>query len=519
MDIKKRLMDSSYDGLWALFLIIILSTAGLMLLKITSLPSLAENFQADSYDTTLSIRLLSEYGPFANIPLYPGPYSLFGNFPLLFAFLGSAINLVIGDVSLSATLLYWMTEIGIAALLWFGVLKTGDWRIRTAFVILFLVNISFGNLFPLGFRKRQQLAILIGLCMFLSRNRYLNGALAFAAMSAQPITGAAIIFLKGADLLQGRDYPALAILAVALALSLPFYSGLLSSTQLEPAMSGCGIMTLQNAAGITMLLSLAFLLFFISNRGRIDALSASSAALALFYPLALISYVLIKDIAPLAMARGFLLVFSTPCNESVLEVSALGIAVLAGMRGFQMPRATIAMIIVASIISLSLLATFLVAGQSMKPNADGILSLLDKENASRIKTMELVMTNHSGRLDSMPLFPFFWLQSYTMLNGGNVTFVDEYNLPPQLSKGGSNVPMSRIPLAIYDSDTDACRAAVGEIKSSGVQVLLYLVDFDFTASPERGRFRNETVLDECGLKIISADTQGNGGAVLIYRVS
>jgi hypothetical protein len=519
MDIKTRLIDSSYDGLWALFLIIILSTAGLMLLKIPELPSLAENFQADSYDTMLSVKLFSEYGPFASIPLYSSPYSLFGNFPLLFAFMGSMLDLVINDASLSATFLYWGIELGIAALLWRGVLKTSDWRVRTAFVVLFLVNISFGNLFPLGFRKRQQLAILIGLAMFLSRNRYLQGALAFAAMLAQPITGAAIIFLKGADSFQSRDYPALALLIAALALSYPFYSGLISSTSLAPAMSGCGVMTLQNAAGITILLSLAFLVFFISNRGRLNALSISSAALALFYPLSLLGYLLIKDIAPLEAARGFLLIFSTPCNESVLQVSALGIAVLAGMRGFTMPRATLALILIASIISLSLLATFLIAGQSMKPNCDGILSLLDKQNASRIKTMEVVMTNHSGNPDVLPLFPFFWLQSYSMLNGRNVTFVDEFNLPPQLSKGASNVPMSRLPLAIYEPDADACREATGEIKSSGAQVLLFLVNFDFTAKPERGRFENETVLDECGLRLISASTQSNGAMVLIYRVA
>jgi len=520
MDIKKRLVDSSYDGIWALFLFLVLAVAALILFKAGKLPSLVENFQADSYDTMLSVKLFSEYGPFADIPVFSRPYRIFGNFPILFAMLAGIINLIIGNVSLSTTLLYWAVELGIAALLWGGILRNCDWRVRTAFVALFLVNMAFGNVFPLGFRKRQQLAVLLGLAMFYYENRILQAALAFAALLAQPFTGAALIFLKGSDSLQKKDWAAIILLAAALALSYPFYSGLISASGLEPAMPGCGVITYQQMAGMGFLLTLAFLAFFISNRNRLDALSAASAGLAIFFPLALSSYVLLKGAIPAAFAGRFLFLASMPCNESLLQVSAIGIVVLAGLRGFQVPRAAISLILVATVISLSFLATYLIAEQSMKPTYEGALSILRGMDVSKVKTMEVLMTRYSDGVGSIPLFTFFPLQSYSILNGVDMTFVDEYSLPPQFSRGESNVPMSRLPLAIYGGNVSACRQYSAEIKSAGAQALFFIVDFDFTIrnDAEPDRFADPAVLSGCGLELVSHSFNPDGSVMLLYKV-
>ncbi|MCI0503080.1 hypothetical protein L0Y65_00040 [Candidatus Micrarchaeota archaeon] len=520
MDGKNNLIDMAYSGLWALFLFIVAAAALLILMKAGKLPSLVENFQADSYDTMLSVKLFFEHGPFGNAPVFGMPYSLFGNFPLLYAMLASILNLIINDVSMSTTLLYWATELGIAALLWGGIMKKCDWRVRAAFVALFLVNMAFGNIFPLGFRKRQQLAVLLGLAMFYYENRILSAALAFAAVLAQPFTGAALIFLKGADSLGKRDYEAVALLVVAAALSYPFYAGLISASSLEPAMSGCGVLTYQKMAGLGFLLTLAFISFIITNRSRLDALSGASAALALYYPAALSVYLLLKDAIPMEAAARFLFLASMPCNESILQVSAIGIAVLVGLRGFQTSRLTVSLIIVATVISMSFLATYLIVEQSMKPTYENALSILRGLDVSRVKTLEVIFTDYSGQTGSVPAFTFFPMQSYAILNGYDMEFVDEYSLPPQLSRGGSNVPMSRLPLEIYMGDTDACKSDAAELKAAGAQALFFIIDFDLTSrdGAQQERFDNQSLLQSCGLAKASGSVLPDGSVIILYKV-
>ena len=513
---RDRIAEILYSGVWALFLFILAAVALLIVAKSGKLPFLVENFHADSYDTIYSVKAMSEYGLFGDVPVYSQPYHLFGNFPILFAMLASVINLFVDDVSLSTTLLYWAVELGIIAILWGDMLKKCDWRVRVAFVALFLFNIAFGNLFPLGFRKRQQLAVLLGLAMFYFENRYLQAALSFAALLAQPFTGAALVFLKGADSLQKKDWAALALLGISSMAALPFYLGLASSLFQEPPLAGCGSLTYQDFAGFSLLLSLAFLSFYITNRSSKDLLFYSTVSLALFFPVTLALYALIKDFFSFQML--YIRLASLPCNETLLQVAAIGAVVLVGLRGFRISRVTVSLFLIVVIISMSSLAAHLIIESSVEPVYVGMFSILDAHNMSNVKTLHLVMTNYSGNAQTIPTFPFFPMLSYALLSGRNTTFVDEFNLPPQLSKGGSNIPMSRIPLAIYESDTGACRDASRELKASGVQALLYLVTYDFTTSPDRGRFVNETTLDACGLGVVSANTQSNGASVLIYEV-
>src|SRR5271157_4913398 len=191
--------DILENGLWALLFCMLGLVVFLILINLQNLPLMVENFMWDSYDTTLSVKFLREYGIFGNIPLFSGPYTLFGNFPLLYAMLGSLLDTLLNNPPFSVAILYWLIEIVIAILVWFVFLKNSDWKVRTLFVLVMLVDDPFGNLFPVGDRKRQQLAILLGMALFLVQNPLLEGAIAFLTLLAQPLVGVAMIILKAAD--------------------------------------------------------------------------------------------------------------------------------------------------------------------------------------------------------------------------------------------------------------------------------------------------------------------------------
>ncbi|MEW6036065.1 MAG: hypothetical protein AB1529_05610 [Candidatus Micrarchaeota archaeon] len=513
----KKVPDLVYHGLWALFLFSVAAVLLTSVAKIDKLPYLVENFHADSYDTMLSVKFFSEFGPFGNVPYYSGPYRLFGYFPLLFAALASLLNYALNDVSLSTTMLYWMTDIAMAALLWEKFLKKCDWKVRALFVAFFLVNLIFGNLFPLGFRKRQQLAVLLGMIMFLNAGIAMNAALGFAALLAQPFTGAAIVLLRAAEFIGKREFRGAALMLGAAALAYPFYAGLISATFLEPAMPGCGLLTNQQFFGLRVLFFVAVLAFYLANMQKRDLLLDASLVLAAFYPVSLMLFLMAKDFLPLAAAQKVLYVLSMPCSESMFQAAALGIVAFIYLRNHcNLTRPVLALLLFMSVLSLNILETYLLEESTVDGRYQAVLGLLQDLGLHRIKTAEVVVSQYSGTLNFLPTFTLFPVQGYAMLRGYNVTFVDEFNLPPQISRGMTNVYMFSLPKSIYEEDIDSCRATVAGLKGAGVEGLIFLIGSDMTLPPD---FDMEKMLDDdflsrCGLKKESLGSGGSSIAVL-----
>ncbi len=516
-----RISNLLYSGLWALFLFSLLAAAALIIVSIPSLPGMVEDFHGDSYDTITSVKVLCEEGPFGQPEYFDRPYRMFGNFPLLYAALSCIINLAVNDYSLSVTLLYWAVEIGIAALLWSVLLKKLDPKLRLLIITVFLADIVFGNLFPLGFRKRQQLAVLLGLAMFASEGRALGGALAFLAALAQPFTGIMLAGLRGLHLADRRDYGGIAALAAGLALSLPFYSGLLLSTAEEPAMPGCGLITFRQFAGPALILVAAIALFCYENRPRLGPLGFGTLALALFYPLSLLGFLVIKDVAPAAITERFLYIVSMPCVESVLQAAAAGMAAMVFLKGASISRPAASILIVFSVINLAYLMSGLMAPPALDSRYGELESVLSGNGIARVKSAEMAVSGYGGENRFTPLFPWFPFLGYSLLEGKPLHFIDEINLPPQMSRGGSNIHMMKLPPAIYEGDIAGCRAAVGGMRGAGAEGVLVLVNYDFTAvrdAEKEARFYDEGFLGECGLELISGLPPG-ATTMAVYRVA
>ncbi len=509
--------EQVYLGLWALVIACLGVAALLVILEIGHLPFMAENIQVDGYDTALSVKWMGEYGMFGNIPSFPAPYALFGNWPVLFALLGSLLNVIVNDASLSTLLLYWAIELTIAFLLWTRFLKNCDMPVKAAFIILFLFNIVFGNIFPFGYRKRQQLAILIGLLMFLTERLPLEILFGFGALLAQPFTGALLIILKAAHRLEKKNLVAAGALAIPIILAYPFYSNLLGFSQLQPEYSGCLFVTQSSYPIEQALFLLAAVLFYLHNRKKFGFLEAASLGMALFYFAALALFLLIKDFAPLDLTETFLQLVSFPCDSNFFNVAAVGIMLSVSLKNARIPKTAIAIILILAINTL-FIASSAFLGVINTP-AGGILHVLEADNITMVKGMELDVMYYGNSIRFKPAMTLFGLQGYALLEGKNLTFVDEFNMPPQLSKGGTNIPMAQLPEALYNHDFASCREMAGRMRSAGVQALIYGLDKDVTLPPDfnLGIFLDAPSLSECGLEMMSNSTSPTSIDV-VYKI-
>ncbi|NYZ73982.1 hypothetical protein H0O00_02480 [Candidatus Micrarchaeota archaeon] len=515
-----KLSGHLYNGIWALFCISILLAAFLILVHINQLFFIIENFQADSYDTILSIKWMSEYGMFGNVPYFSDPYSLFGNWPVLFAFLGSVLNAVLNDASVSAAVLYWLTDIAIAFLIWTRFLKRCTLEVKAAFLALFLMDVLLGNIFPLGFRKRQQLAILMGLLMFLMKNIWAELLFALAALLAQPFAGGLLIALNAVCKADRRDFMPIAALIVPLIMAYPFYSNLLGLGSAMPQYSGCAQITQMSYPTFEVLFILAVLLFYLSNKGRCGLLEYASLGICCIYPALLISFLLFKDIAPSGLLGSFLTLTSTACPENFFNVAAVGMLLSVSLKNMRLPKASISLILLLAVSSL-VLASFALFGLVDDPAfAPDVFHTLESTNMTKLKSMELLAMDYSGELHIKPLMTLFAWQGHSILHPDNLTFVDEFNMPPQLSKGESNIPMAALPQAIYDNDIPACSAMSAELRERGVQALVYHICTDMTTpsdyQPEN--FLDPDRMESCGLTIL-LNKSSSKSVLVIYRLA
>lgn len=516
--IAPRITDILCNGLWAFFLCMLAIAAVVIVLKVDRLPYLVENFHADAYDTILSVKYFRDYGPFGNVPYAAGPYSLFGNFPILFAALGAAIDLVLDNPSLSASVLYWLTDIAIFILLWTKFLKHCDWKIRLLMSVFLVANIVFGNLFPLGFRKRQSLAILLGMGMFLTENTILGGAIAFLTLLAQPFTGAAMTALKIAEFAEKKRLRDIILMGIPFVFAYPFYANLLPYSPLEPQMLGCGYVTPPNLLFFATV-ALACLAFFVMNREKAGLVGLVSAALLLARPMVTFVFLSIKDILQPDMMERFLSMVTLSCPETFAAVAAFGMILTIYRRKAELPKAAMVLILLFAIYEISYITGIMLAETSVGPAYDAIASILEDADLHTLKTLEVLPLEYSGGVHYKPMMTLFSLQAYCRLHGSNITFLDEFDMPPQLSKGRSNIPMAALPQAIYDKDLERCRNLTGELKSDGVDGLLYVLSADqiYKNSSGQETFSNRSFLDGCGI-VEMLNVSNLSTAMVLYRI-
>jgi len=515
----QKIRDSAYDGLFAFFLVSLGILALLILLNLGSLPWLVENFQADSFDTILTVKWFREYGLFGNIPFFSDDYALFGNFPVLYGALGSIIDLVLNNPSLSTAVLYWIIDIALAFLLWTKFLKNCDWKVKTLFVAFFLFNIVFGNLFPLGYRKRQQLAILIGMLSFLTESLPLQGVISFAALLAQPFSGALMILLRMAAWLEKKKLLNAALLLIPFLLAYPFYAHSFSVSQLEPRMSGCSFITQNPYPGMIALFLLVVAIFHIWNRKKIGFIEFASLGVAFALPAFIIVFMLLRLFAPFSLIQSFLFLTSFPCYDNLFNVAAAGVILSIHMKKAEMPRPAMLLLLLMTIISIALTASFLI-DENREPLYAGFFDMLNSNSLSHVKTMDFFVIEHSDGIHFMPIWSVFGVQGYALYHNLNVTFVDEYNMPPQLSKGKSNLPMAALPPAIYAQDSDGCRNATASLRSDGVEGLVYVFNEGLLlpADFRKDRFLDDVFLHQCGLSVVSDYPLSSNSQVVIYKL-
>lgn len=522
--LAKTFSPAFSSGAWALFLCLLAMAAILAAFRTGDLLYLVENFQGDGYDTILSVQAFRSFGPLGIIPWFTGPHHLLGNFPLLFPIIASAMDLALNNASASTAVLYWLTDIAIAALLWTRFLRHCNWKIRLLFCVFFTVNIFFGNIFPLGFRKRQGLAMLAGMCMFLTDRAILSAAFSFLALLAQPFTGAALLVLRFADAAERKPLRSwlpgdFALLALPVILACLFYTGLFQTLSEAPWLAAYSSMTQLHYIPILGISALAFLALWAGNRREPGLLPLASLAMLIATPAMLAAFLLLKDALPAAVASAFHSAASSFGSEIMLNVAACGFVVSLWRRKAEPSGILTSIALLASIVSLSILCYYLYAEITVVPAHEAVLQALQGANITVLKTMELSPLEYSGSVHFRPLWPLFTLQGYAILHGSNITFLDEVNLPPQLSTGESNLLVSMLPQAIYDSDTAECRTLVSGLGMRGVQGVLYTFDEDITTMrlPWREHFTDEGFLGQCGAEIVSYG--GDAGAFMIlYRI-
>lgn len=513
----ENILKHLYSGLWTFYFFIVILSVLIILLKFDMILFIAEHFQIDSYDYILSIQWYKEYGPTGNIPFFSDEYTLYGNWPLLYAFLGSLIDHVLNDASLSMTVLYWIIEIIMAFLLYTKFLKTLDTKTKLLITLFFLVSVCFGTYFPLGFRRRQQLAILFGMLMFLTDKILPQLVLTFLAFMAQPFVAVGLVALKAGEFLDKKKIKYIILFAISILLTYPFYSHLFELKDLEPSFSGCGYINQKAYVQFVFLLLLAAILFYLHNIKEFGFFELASLALFASYPVVLILFIFVSSIAPLWFMDPFFNFFSIPCYDNLFNVAALGMVVTVYLKKVRVPETTKAIILLLAILSLVFLSSIISNEMILKDNLEEFFLILEQNNLHNIKTFEILVTEYSGVVHFKPVWPMFGHQGYSLLYNKNVTFVEQYNMPPQLSKGSSNIYLADFPSAIFEEDFDRCKLDVQKMKEANIDGFIILYDAS-SSSVDYNIFSDEETLNKCGIRAVDI-SKAKDAHVVIYAIN
>jgi hypothetical protein len=221
----------------------------------------------------------------------------------------------------------------------------------------------------------------------------------------------------------------------------------------------------------------------------------------------------------LALTEAFLQLTSIPCAENFFNVVGVGLLLSVYLKKAEVPKATIFLFLMISIHSM-LIASFAVFGMvSAPPFCPGLFQDIETNNITVVKSMELLMIEYGGNLHFKPVMPLFGWQGYALLHEKDMTFLHEFNMPPQLSKGKSNVPMAYLPERIYSGDIAGCRAAVSEMRAEGVQALAYALDRDISLPSDfdDSMFTDSGRLGQCDILLLSNYSTPTATAV-VYKI-
>jgi hypothetical protein len=238
--------------------------------------------------------------------------------------------------------------------------------------------------------------------------------------------------------------------------------------------------------------------------------------MVLIYPIGLILFFAIKDIAPEWLINPYLMIVST-CFAGLFNIAAFGMMLMVFSRKAELPKITVILLLLLCIFNLWIEGSILYKPAPVSDSNAYLLDKLDDLGISRIKTSSMYPIEYSGAIHFKPQFTVFQLQGYALLHGRDISFVDEFDLPPDLSKGKTNIPTAALPQAIYDGDTAGCRQLVGELDGSGVQGILYVIGRDLTTSRHgwEGKFTDVGSLESCGIHLAYNSTDGSN-LMLLY---
>lgn len=535
---RERFLMLVTNGLWALFAVSLFMTLSLALLKINNLPLTGVYYAFDGFDTVLTIKIAKDIGIFDSIPYFDINVSLFGYMPILFPLLGSLIDQVLNDPPLSMLVLYTIIEASIFLLFYKYFLEKQPIHIKILFGSFFLFNLMFASVFPLGQRRRQQLALLMGMLLFLNKNRILISLLSFLSILAQPFTGFLMVisylihstekrFGSIKLLLKGKSdliFPAL----LGCLLAIPFYHGLITGIFAEPDYYMCNNFSQSLFPSFDVLLfSLFAIIFLYDNRNKLGASEVFSSVLIFYLPAGLLILLLFKDILPFFLFGALVKTFSITCPSVFINVGAFSLMAAVFLKKFKIRPIPVLLILLLTIYNIGHLYVYLtiVDLSYVITSYQEWASLFYDHGIYNIKTITSTVFEHSGNLYLMPIGNFLRLQGYNIFTNGELHFVDEVNLPPEMSRGEINIANVQAMNSILQKN-HSCSDYVEELRQNGVEGLSYRFQSSAFLPDERyydavDAFNDTVFLNNCSLDIVKFDATGDyliGSSYVIYKI-
>jgi len=510
-------------GLWALFFLALAVSLLFLVIRIDRLPMMLLYYCADGFDTFLSIKITKDIGIWGVIPYFDMPVSLFGYAPVLFGLLGAGLDYLLRDAALSMFVLYALTDACIFLLLYFRFFRKQPLHMKLLLCSFFVFNMMFENLFPFGQRMRQQLAILLGLLLFLQENPIATFALSLLAMLAQPFTGFLMSLSYVIHVVEKTSIPSFlkrnagTIIPVLLAVlaAIPFYQGLVSGFFGAPHYYSCNnLSTLLLPSIFYWPFCLFCLLFMYDNRRLLGASEAFAILLIFFVPAAFVFLDITKDFLPFPVFDFVLRLMSITCPYVFLNVGAFLLLASLGYKKYKLGQLPITLLLLISLLNLSVSSIYLAYELPLQRVAlyqDGV-SFLEANDIHNVKTLEADAFDQGGKIFLAPRNPRFSLQGYSIMKGANLHFVDEMNLPPEMSRGRTNILTVGLLTAILQKN-ESCSEMTGALRDADVDAIAYEITPSVLISPERhsqviAAFKDTDFLDRCSLELIEQEEPG-----------
>jgi hypothetical protein len=469
----------------------------------------------------LTIKVAKDVGILTPIPYYDTGLPLFGYMPILFAILGAAVDVVFNDPPLSMFILYALVDGLIFLVIYKHFMKAQPFHIKLLFCTFFVCNLMFANLFPLGQRRRQPLALLLGMFLFLNKNRILTFLLTFLSLLAQPFVGFLMVvtylihstekeFKSISELLKRKSDMIIAVFGACL-LAIPFYQGLIIKFFDEPHYYSCNnFSTLISPDAFDHLLFYLFIAFLLyDNREKLGISEVFSTVLifSIFITSNFLS--LVGDFFPFFIFNLFLRIFSMTCPANLLVVGFFSLIVSISLKGFKIKQLPLFFILVITMLYLLSTVGYLIQPQSTIEYYHDSVSTLKDNGIYNIKTMIFDVYKHSDIFYLAPRSTFLRLHGYSILADENLHFVDETSLPPEMSKGGTNIVNLNLATSILYKNL-SCSDLVEDLRDSGVDGIAYYM------SPLKGlqeeeylealtTFNDTKFLGNCSLDVIYFD--------------